>query len=375
MKNAHRAAAMALTVVAGGLVATAPAPAARPSALGTHGVRLQTIPATRGVRITLAGRRLVSGRDGSALATVNVRTGTPKNSEAAAPSKQTAAFGQMLVRGKRWPPGGVALRVYSSRLSDGGEARFGRYYYGGRIALAYFHRFTPRFQGPDGRPIDPALVDGYRLKSRTGAVIDVKGARSVVLQSSRVVPFSAKLVSKDIEWSLERVLIDGANVVNRAQNRFSPHRLHSRPYPVKLLFYPVRVSSVDAFFGFHVGARIKLRYPSGRIRHLSFRRKPDIVIPALPRGTYQVKAVASGLSPERPLAVSRGQVVRLKVISWLDVGLAGGLLGGLAVALLVARRPHLRRAPWRRPGVLEAEPLPSHPLGPNRVEPEAVHRR
>ena len=116
---------------------------------------------------------------------------------------------------------------------------------------------------------------------------------------------------------------------------------------MRLLFYPVRVTSVDAVFGFHVGSSIRLRYPSGRRRSIRFTRG-EVVIPALPRGTYDVKALAPGFSPQRPLAVSRPQDVRLKVITWLDMALVGAVLAGTAIALLVARRPHLRRALWRR---------------------------
>jgi hypothetical protein len=358
MSAAGRASATALAAIGCGLaVAAAPSRAAGASQLSSHGIRFVTIPATPGVRIVLDGRRSVTTSDGSAVVRIASRTGTPKNREAAGPSRRTATFEQTVVHGKRWPAGGVVLRIYDRRLPDGGKAKFARYYYGGRLALAYQHRFTPVFEGPDGRPVDPSIIDGYRLKSRTGAVVDVKGARSVVLLSSRVVPFSSRLVSKDIEWSLERVLVDGANVVNRAQNRFSPHRLHSRPYPVRLLFYPVRVTSVDAVFGFHLGKAATFTYPSGRKRSVPFVRH-RIVIPALPRGTYQVKALAPGLSPQRPLAVSRPQDVELKVISWLDLGLAGAALSAIAIALLVLRRPNLRRAPWRR-GTVAAVTAPA----------------
>lgn len=373
MTIARRIGTVALAAIVGSSAAAAPAAAASRRAHGVNEIRITTIPATPGVRIVLAGRRLTTGPDGSTVARVRSRTGTPKNSESADPGTHGAAFEQTVIRGRRWPAGGVRLRVYNVRLSDGGQARFARYL-GNRLALALFHRFTPRFEGPDGRTIDPAIVDGYRLKSRTGAVLDVRGARSVVLQSSRVVPFSGTLLSKDIEWSLERVVIDGANVVNRAQNRFLPHRLHNRPYLVRLLFYPVRVTSVDALFGFNLGSRIVLRYPSGRTMRLGFTRN-QVVLPALPRGTYQVKSVAPGLSPERPLAVSRAQDVQLKVISWLDLALAGALLGSLAVALLVVRRPHLRRAPWRRRRAPALEPMSRHrPAGePIRIYSPARH--
>ena len=346
MSLRNRGGATAIAAVACMLAASAPASAARNHAR-LKPIRITTIPPTPGVRIVLDGRRHITGADGSTIARPGRGTAGARRRLAAARSSHAATFEQTVLSGKSWRGRRVVLRVYNTRLPDGGSARFERYFPGGKITLAYYHPFRPRFQGPDGRPIDQRIIDGYRLKSGTGAVIDVKGARPVTLHSARVVPFSRALVPKDVGWSVERVLIDGTNVVNRAQYRFSPHRLHDRVYPVRLLFYPVRVTSVDAVFGFHVGSSIRLRYPSGRRRSIRFTRG-EVVIPALPRGTYDVKALAPGFSPQRPLAVSRPQDVRLKVITWLDMALVGAVLAGTAIALLVARRPHLRRALWRR---------------------------
>jgi hypothetical protein len=336
---ASKSGVTATAAVAWLLAASAPAVAARSD------LRLTTIPPTPGVRILLDGRPHITRADGSTI--VHPRTGAgARSSRVARRSVQAATFEQTVVSGKGWGGRRVALRVYNTRLRDGGFARFERFYPDGKIALAYYHRFRPRFQGPDGRPIDQRIIDGYRLKSSTGAVIDVKGARAATLHSARVVPFSRALLAKDVGWSLERVLIDGTNVVNRAEYRFSPRRLRDRAYPVRLLFYPVRVTSVDALFGFHLGGSVSLTYPSGRRRSMRFTRG-EVVIPALPRGTYAIRVRAPGFSPERPLAVSRPQNVRLKVISWLDMALLAAVLGGTAIALLVVRRPHLRRALWR----------------------------
>jgi hypothetical protein len=183
------------------------------------------------------------------------------------------------------------------------------------------------------------------LKSRTGVRTPVKQGEDVWLQGSRVVPFSGELVSKDIDYQVERAEVDGTNVVNRAQQRFTPHKQQS--LDVQLLFYSLKVVTRDALFGFPVGEGIQLRYPNGRtVRHDL--KDGTVTLPSLPRGTYNVKVVASGVSFTRPVSVSRNQEVELKVISWLDMILAALALSALAIGLLVARRPHLLRRFRRR---------------------------
>jgi hypothetical protein len=335
-------------------VVPVPSLAASSAPVGLRAMDMSTVPSTPGVRLRFAGirRTVVTDHRGSAAVRLRVRLRPPRGQE----SRYRA-----LANGTFFPQPTVEPR----RLRDGGIAKLDRFF-GGRIALALYYRFDPDFRGPDGSPIDQRLVQGYRLKSRTGAVIDVKGAQSVELQSTRVVPYTGVLVSKDIEWSLERVMVEGSNVVNRAQNRVSPHRLAGEPYSVRLLFYPVRLTARDAVFGFHTGKDVTLSYPNGKQRRLTF-KNGVVMLPAVPRGTYTVKVNALGLSPQRPVAVSRPQDVELQVISWLDLVLGALLLTAFAVLLMVARRPHLRRLPWRRgpdPGVSGQE-------GPPPAEPSA----
>jgi hypothetical protein len=178
------------------------------------------------------------------------------------------------------------------------------------------------------------------LKSRTGVRTPVKQGESVWLQGSRVVPFTGELVSKDIDYQVERAEVDGTNVVNRAQQRFTPRK--TSHLAVQLLFYSLRIVTKDALLGFPTGSGVELEYPSGR-KVTKPLHDGQVLLPSLPRGTYNLKVAASGVSFTRPVSVSRNQEVELKVISYLDMILAFGAMVSIAVGLLLARRPDLRR--------------------------------
>ncbi len=232
------------------------------------------------------------------------------------------------------------VTIADRRLSPNHIARFDRWFGRNIVTLNNFYRLSFTFHDLAGKPVDPDLVSSITLKSRTGVRTTLTKDKSVWLQGSRVVPFSGELVSKDIDFQVERAFVDGTNVVNRAQQRFRPRT--TRDLSVQLLFYGLKIVTRDALFGFHVGEAVQLRYPSGRTitREL---KDGQVVLPSLPRGTYNLKVKASGVSFTRPVSVSRNQEVELKVISWLDMLLGVGAIVALAVGLAVARRPELAR--------------------------------
>jgi hypothetical protein len=74
-----------------------------------------------------------------------------------------------------------------------------------------------------------------------------------------------------------------------------------------------------------------------------FGENAEVTIPALPRGDYRVKVEAPGFSPYIPISITRDQEASLEVLSYFDVAVLVVGVGGVTVALLVARRPRLRR--------------------------------
>ena len=110
-------------------------------------------------------------------------------------------------------------------------------------------------------------------------------------------PLSGALVSKQLDYRIQSVLVGGNNVVNRAQQAFTP--LHKHHVSVRLLFYSARVSARDALFGFGIGSGILLEYPDGRVQHHAFPDGHRLRLPALPRGAYHISVDTNGGDPDR----------------------------------------------------------------------------
>lgn len=319
--------ALAASVLAGALAAVPAAPAPAAPTAGPRPLVIRTVPPVAGVRLHLGRRVFTTDARGSATVRFTAADGGPD----AAP--------EVLLR---------RLRAERTSLPQGGVARFTRLYptYRGRrtarLTLSTAYRVRASFVDLEDRRVDPRLVDSYTLRSRHGAVITARGTEPVELQRSRVVFFGGVLTSRSIEWAIERVMVDGANLVNRGQQRFDPAGSNGR-FKARLLFYPARFKAHDAIFGFPIGNGVRLRKPDGTEAAYAFRRRAVVDVDALPRGEYQVAVDGPGYSFERPVKLSRRQVVDLEVISYLDIAVVMLLLGGLALGLLVARRPALRR--------------------------------
>jgi hypothetical protein len=288
---------------------------------------VRTIPAVPGVKLKLGQRVFTADRHG----------------------RFTVRFVAADLKRGRTTRGLLApMKVPNTPLPGGGFARFEKLYppkgrfSGARLALSTYFTVRPRFVDLQGSPVPPSLVSRYTLRSRHGIVLTAAHDDPVTLQRSRVVPYNGQLVSKPIAWSIQRVVVEGADVVNRTQQQFDPAQVGSS-FRARLIFYPARFRAHDAVFGFPMGSGIVLTRPDGRRVEHAFGSGHELVLESLPRGEYRVQVKAAGYSFERPVALSRAQVVDVEVISYLDVALVVVLGLGVAIGLLVARRPKLRR--------------------------------
>ena len=277
-------------------------------------LEIATVPKIKGVALSLSGRTYRT--NGAGLATL----------------PPEAKFGG-------YPT------ISDTEIADGVRARFALWFgepYGGRVKATFnvFYRVQLRLFDLAGKPVDPKLVTSLTLKSSLGVRSKVDGSKPFWLKGKRVVPLNHSLQAKDIYYTVESVVIDGTNVVNRSQQKFIP--AESRDVTVRLLFYATHFVARDAFFGFSTGSRVRLEFPDGRVERYELDRNGELLLPSLPRGDYQVSVEGSGVSFTRPVSVSRNQEVELEVLTYLDMGVAALALVGILVALPLLRRRRLR---------------------------------
>ena len=295
-------------------------------------LRVQTVPALGGIPIAVDGRVLRTDEHGAAELLADV------------PDVGNTASLRGVVG---------SIMVLGADVAPGVRADLGRWYaiggwrqpladrYTLHAALDVSYTVAPTFVESNGRPVDRARVSSVVVRSSDGTLQAFKGNEDLRLHGTRVVRIGSQLRAKDIQYSLQRVIVDGANVVNRGELRFRPRR--ARELTVRLRFYPARFVVRDAFFGFSTGSAIRLRFPDGRVERHELNPGGEVNVPSLPRGDYEVEVEAPGVLSKTPVSLSRGQEVELKVVSYLDLAIAALAILAISVLLPLAARPERLR--------------------------------
>jgi hypothetical protein len=202
-----------------------------------------------------------------------------------------------------------------------------------------------RFIGPGGKPVPYEHISQVELKGANGAVVKATGEglrNPLLLWGSRVVTLHAGLQQKDIYYRLQSVRIRGTNVVNQAQQRYIPAT--DRSVKVQLLFFDANLVVRDALFGFPAGLAVRVRYPDGSKERHPLGPGRAVTLRSLPRGQYELTVEGLGLPISSPVAITRPQIIPLKFVTWLDVG-----VGLLAMLTFLVGLPLLGRRMLRGP--------------------------
>jgi hypothetical protein len=242
-------------------------------------------------------------------------------------------------------------RALDGRLSSDVRVRFARYFgdqHSGEIKATYDvdYRVTFDFTDLVGHEIPPSAIEEMTYKSSIGFRDTVESTGAQWLQGARVVPESSTaLAMKTILYRLERVVVHGTNVVNRAEQSFEPR--FKRHVSVQLLYYTASFSARDAFFGFKIGSKVKITYPDGTVETYPLGSDGRVTVPSLPRGEYDVTVEGGGIPISRPLSLSTNSNLQIEVLSYLDIGVVLGVLLLFVVGLPLIRRPYLVTGPIR----------------------------
>jgi hypothetical protein len=352
------------------LASTPAAPAAPPrhSRPPLNELTIVTVPRIAGVRFQSAGQTFATGRNGIA------RVKLPAGAHQLRLVDATLERNGVRSRFSRWGDDSfVAIRKLDLRRPA-------------RLEVGFEQSVEVRFSFVDraNEPVDENRVTRMTLTSTIGSRASFRPDRPHWLLAGRVTRRFNGLDETRIQYALQRAVFDGSNVVHKAQQRFYP--LDAQHVTVHLLLFSARLGAHDLLFGFGVGKKLDLVYPDGRKLSFPLHGRP-IQLRSLPRGTYAIKIHARGYSPAVPLALSKDQVIDLRVISYLDMlAIAFAAMAVIAFLVLV-RRPHLRRrlvravrhprrprlgAPWRRQRPVR--PAPARLPDPDTLAEEPSRR-
>src|SRR5215216_3125471 len=140
------------------------------------------------------------------------------------------------------------------------------------------------FYDTTGEPVDPVRVSSMVIRG-IGNTYTLDGAGPVWLPSNRLTRrIGEQLQSQEILYYFRDVTIDGANVINRSEQRF--HINPNDTWPIQVLLYSAHFTARDAMFHFPIGKGIELTYPDGHMEKFFFDSgKAQITVPSLARGS------------------------------------------------------------------------------------------
>jgi len=202
------------------------------------------------------------------------------------------------------------------------------------------YQMNQKFYDTTGEPVDPQRVSSMVLGG-IGNTYTFDGAGPVWLPANRLTRrIGERLESQEIVYYFRNVVIDGANVINRSEQRF-----HIRPddtWPIQVLLYSVRFTARDAMFHLPIGRGIELTYPDGHKKRFLFNgEEAEITISSLARGSYSAKIIGvGGSAPPTPIYLSRDQDAELLMLSYLDIALIVGIPLSIALAFFFIGRPY-----------------------------------
>jgi len=313
----------------------APAAAAPARRLQPHTLVVQVVPPMAGVAFTLDGRRFRSGADGAAsitadgVATRHLTVGVP------------APRSGLRYEFQRWTGGYGGDEFSASRtVRMGGRVT--------RLVVGFTEVCLVRWSFVDtqGDPVPSGVVESVVLKDDSGGRYQKPGDGAHWLPASQAVrDNSNRVTARPLDYSVEGVLVNGANAVFRSQQRFRP--APNATWPISLRFYQMQISAHDAVFGFPAGSALQLRSPDGQVERLGLDEQSRTGSGRLARGDYQLKVQGPGISWWVPVSLSRDQEVELVILSWLDLSVAAllAVLVLVGLPLLGGRLRRRRRVP------------------------------
>jgi hypothetical protein len=297
---------------------------------------VRTVPVIQGVRVTFDGHTFLTSPHGL----VRIFTVSGRHHISILPPRTQPAGTRFHFA--RWLDG-LALSSRKITVSPGRNLQ--------QAGFVVSHPIAVRFIDPHGRPVPVTDVTRLTVGSSLGQKYTFPPASPPSsLPANRIVRNQFGLVPLTIRYSVRNVVIGGSNVVYGGSQNFYVHP--SDTWTVRVLLFPLRVKVSDALFGFAIGDAVRLTLPDGSSRTVQLGSGHAVTVTLLPRATYQLAAKGPGIGLSAPSTLSKPQVAKLLLLSWLDVSAALAFavlfLIGLPVlgGRIVRRQDGLRLPMW-----------------------------
>ncbi len=294
-------------------------------------LKVQTVPPTAGVTVSIDNRSFETGADG----TVGIpmykvdRYSLSVNTDKFYNPTQRIEFGRWEAESFQ-PSRDVDIPSSDPIL----------------VGLNVFHQVSQTFIDLDGKPVDPKRITKITIKSAQGDVFSYPDGQMRWVPSSRIARRDSGLEVTQLQYSVMNVTVDGSNVVNQAQQRFFADQ--GDVWKIQLLLYSMNVNTRDALFGSPVGTSVDIEFPNGEVQTYPLDQAGTVQIRSLARGIYRIKVNGvKGVISYTPVALSRNQDAAMQVITNQDIAAAGGAGLVVVVGLLLIGRPWLL-IPWLR---------------------------
>jgi hypothetical protein len=212
------------------------------------------------------------------------------------------------------------------------------------------------------RPVTVRFTDEHGVTVPMGKVSRLTVSNSVgqrftfppadppqALPANRVVRDLSGLVTLPIRYSVREVVMDASNVVYGGRQSFFLTS-ENRVWTIEVLLFPLRVQVRDALFRFPIGSAVKLILPSHARRLIPLGPDHSVLLTGLPRANYQLVAKGPGFGMTAPTTLSKPQVAKILLFSWIDVAAVLGFVILFLVGLpLIGGRIVRRHGRFRLP--------------------------
>ena len=186
----------------------------------------------------------------------------------------------------------------------------------------------PRLVDQAGNTVDPSRVSSITVKSDTGQFITMSPSSPSLLDVSRPALRHGALAVLPVSYSLQSVIVRGANVVDAGRQTFRP----DADVTFVTQFRNLVITGHDALFGNAMGTAAIVTFPDGGQVSIPFDSQHRATLNDVPRGTYQIRVKAGhGIAAKTQFTASKDKTIDVAVISSLDLLLLGG--SGLLIAL------------------------------------------